>query len=115
MGMIKPEALGKVCWKWVRPYIGGCRGKHIDLDGKTIRGASGMVDINIHMVSAWVTEARIAMGRIRAEEKNNEITAIPVLLAAPDVRGAIVSIDAMGCKKAIAQQIIAQEAQTCWR
>ena len=111
MGMIKPGALEEVYRAWVKPYIGSCLGKQINVDGKTIRGASNMGEANVHMVSAWVAEDKITMGQIRTEEKSNEITAIPPLLAALDIRGGIVSTDALGCQKAIAKQIIAQEAQ----
>jgi len=111
MGMIKPEALEQVYREWVRPYIGSCLGKQINVDGKTVRGASNMGDVNIHMVSAWVAEDKVTMGQIKTEEKSNEITAIPALLAALDIRGSTVSIDAMGCQKNIARQLIAQEAQ----
>lgn len=110
MGMIKPKALEGVYRQWVRPYIGSCIGKQIGVDGKTIRGASSMGDLNIHMVSAWIQEDGITMGQVRTKDKSNEITAIPALLAALDIRGGTVSIDAMGCQKAIAAQIIAQEA-----
>lgn len=110
MGMIKPEALENVYRQWVRPYIGSCLGKQISVDGKTIRGASSMGDINIHMVSAWIQEDGITMGQVRTEEKSNEITAIPALLGALDIRGGTVSMDAMGCQKAIARQIIEQGA-----
>lgn len=111
MGMIKPEELENVYREWVKPYIGSCMGKQINIDGKTIRGASRMGDRNFHMVSAWVREDGISMGQVITDEKSNEITAIPALLSSLDLRGGIVSIDAMGCQKAIARQIIAQEAQ----
>lgn len=63
------------------------------------------------MVSAWVREDNISMGQIITDEKSNEITAIPALLSSLDLRGGIVSMDAMGCQKTIARQIIEQEAQ----
>ncbi len=110
MGMIKPEALEEVYRAWVRPYIGSCLHKQISMDGKTIRGASNMGEANIHMVSAWVQEDKLCMGQIITEEKSNEITAMPTLLSQLDIRGSVVSSDAIGCQKAIAKQIIEQEA-----
>lgn len=111
MGMIKPEAMESVYRQWVRPYIGSCIGKQVSVDGKTVRGASSMGDINLHMVSAWIQEDGITMGQVKTEDKSNEITAIPTLLSSLDITGGIVSIDAIGCQKAIAKLIIAQEAQ----
>jgi len=111
LGMIKPAELESVYREWVRPYIGSCIGKHIPVDGKTIRGASRRGEANFHMVSAWVREDGLTMGQIKTEEKSNEITAIPALLSSLDIAGSIVSIDAMGCQKDIARSIIAQEAQ----
>lgn len=111
MGMIKPEALEQVYREWVKPYVGGCIGKQISVDGKTIRGASGMGDANFHMLSAWVQEDGLTIGQVKTEEKSNEITAIPKLLSALDITGGIVSMDAMGCQRAIATQIIEQKAQ----
>ena len=111
MGMIRPEDLERVYRQWVGPYIGSCLGKQLIVDGKTIRGASNMGNVNLHMVSVWVHEDGLTMGQIKTEEKSNEITAIPELLSALDIRGGVLSMDAMGCQKAIAKQIIEQEGQ----
>lgn len=111
IGMIKPEALEQVYREWVKPYVGNCIGKQISVDGKTIRGASNMGEINFHMLSAWVHEDGLSIGQVKTEEKSNEITAIPKLLSVLDIAGGVVSIDAMGCQRAIAAQIIEQEAQ----
>jgi predicted transposase YbfD/YdcC len=59
----------------------------------------------LHLVSAWVAERHISMGQVATEEKSNEITAIPELLDQIDIEGATVTIDAMGCQKAIAANI----------
>ena len=64
----------------------------------------------LHVVSAWVKEDGVSFGQIRTEEKSNEITAIPQLLEGLDVEGGIVTIDAMGCHKAIADKIVACKA-----
>jgi len=60
------------------------------------------------MVSAWASESGLVLGQVKTEEKSNEITAIPQLLRALSVKGCLVTIDAMGCQKAIAKQIIDQ-------
>ncbi len=85
----------------------------IAIDGKSLRRsyessenkAQGM----IHMVSAWATENELVLGQIKTEEKSNEITAIPELLNLLVVKGCIVTIDAMGCQRQIAEQIVKQE------
>lgn len=58
------------------------------------------------MVSAWANQARIVLGQVKTEEKSNETKAIPELLALLELTGCIVTIDAMGCQKSIAQEII---------
>ena len=55
----------------------------------------------IHMISAWASDNRLVLGQIKTEEKSNEITAIPELLKVLELTGSIVTIDAMGCQKAI--------------
>ena len=62
------------------------------------------------MVSAWATENRLVLGQIKTEEKSNEITAIPELLSVLELKGCIVTIDAMGCQREIVRQIVEQEA-----
>ena len=84
--------------------------RHIAIDGKSLRhsfcrGAGlGM----LHAVSAWATEQHLILGQVMTDAKSNEITAIPKLLELLDLHGALVTIDAMGCQKAIAKQIVAQ-------
>lgn len=108
---IQPKQLEAAYRSWVLPYVGGCCGKQIAVDGKTICGASSQLDNSkLHIVSAWVKEDQISLGQLRTSEKSNEITAIPELLRLLDVRGAVVTIDAMGCQTAIAEEIVKQEA-----
>ncbi len=61
----------------------------------------------LHLVSAWATEANLTLGQVATEEKSNAITAIPRLLELLDVQGALVSLEAMGCQKEIAARIVA--------
>lgn len=83
-------------------------GKHIAIDGKTLRGsfdkAAGKNPL--HLVSAWACEARLTLGQVATEAKSNEITAIPLLLELLDLKGATVTIDAMGCQREIAKKIV---------
>lgn len=82
----------------------------VALDGKTLRhsfdtatGASA-----IHIVSAWASRARLCLGQLKVEEKSNEITAIPALLKMLDIKGCLVTADAMNCQKETARQITEQ-------
>ena len=82
------------------------QGQVIAIDGKTLRGSFDAASSKsaIHMVSAWATANSISLGQVVTDEKNNEITAMPKLLV---LKGAIVTIDAMGCQTEIARKIIA--------
>jgi predicted transposase YbfD/YdcC len=84
----------------------------ISIDGKTARRShDARRDLGpLHVVSAWAGEHGLALGQQLCAEKSNEITAIPELLRKIDVRGGIVTIDAMGAQKAIAEEIIAGKA-----
>jgi len=81
----------------------------VAIDGKTNCGshdaAHGLGAL--HIVSAWASEAGVALGQVATEEKSNEITAIPLLLAQLDLTNTIITIDAMGCQKDICGQIVA--------
>jgi predicted transposase YbfD/YdcC len=87
-------------------------GRLVNIDGKTSKG-SGVTREGksaIHVVSAWVHENGMILGQLETEEKSNEITAVPLLLDMIDVRGDIVTIDAMGCQKEIAAKIREKKA-----
>lgn len=78
----------------------------IAIDGKTLRGTES----KLHLVSAWATDNGISLGQAKVDDKSNEITAIPHLLEMVNLKGSIVTIDAMGCQTAIAEQIIDAKA-----
>jgi predicted transposase YbfD/YdcC len=84
----------------------------LSVDGKTARRSHdrrhGLGAL--HAVSVWASEFGLSLGQVACAEKSNEITAIPQLLSLVDIRGAIITIDAMGTQKAIAEQIIEGEA-----
>jgi predicted transposase YbfD/YdcC len=80
----------------------------VPIDGKTVRGSyrdPNKTDA-LHLVSAWATEYGVTLGQVAVEAKSNEITAIPQLLKMLDLRDTLVSLDALGCQKSIAKQII---------
>lgn len=87
---------------------GGETRKQIAIDGKALRRSHDRRRKlgPLFLVSAWSVECGISLGQLATEEKSNEITAIPALIENLDVAGAIVTIDAAGCQKNIAQQII---------
>ncbi len=96
---------------WLSPELAG---KVVAIDGKTLRGSHDGRQSPLHLVSAFASEAGIVLGQVKTSEKSNEITAIPELLEWLDVRGAIVTLDAMGCQKAIAEKLSIKGAITCW-
>jgi len=95
---------------WVSEVVVVTNGQVIAIDGKTLRRSYDRSSNKaaIHLVSAWATQNRIVLGQVKTAAKSNEITAIPELLQLLDLNDCIVTIDAMGCQKAIAKQIIEQ-------
>lgn len=108
---LRPEPLQQCFLNWVQAVFQISDGQLIAVDGKTLRGSyeRGSKQGMIHMVSAWATQNRLVLGQRKVQEKSNEITAIPELLAVLDLDGALVSIDAMGCQTALAAQIVEQQ------
>ena len=93
--------------KWVHSISLLKKGQVIAIDGKTIRGAKSHGKKSpIHMVSAWACENNVVLGQFKTAEKSNEITAIPELLKVLEIKGCIITIDAMGCQKNIAKTIV---------
>ncbi|MGH8848825.1 MAG: ISAs1 family transposase [Polaromonas sp.] len=107
--LINPEALEQACQQWLRSIVGRVKGV-VAIDGKSVRGARDGKKHPLHIVSAWSSQNSVLLGQVRTAEKSNEITAIPQLLKLLSIQGCIVTIDAMGCQKAIAGEIIASQA-----
>jgi len=107
---LKPEAFQTCFQSWVASLMSDDEHLRptIAIDGKTLRRSHddrrGLGPL--HLVSAWASEHGLALGQVATEEKSNEITAIPELIDRIDVKGAVVTIDAMGCQKDIAQKIV---------
>ena len=97
---------------WVQATVTHTEGQVIALDGKTVRHSHNRSagKAAIHMVSAWASANHLVLGQMVVDEKSNEITALPALLAVLMLRGCIVTIDALGCQKEIAARIVAQDA-----
>lgn len=87
-------------------------GEIVSIDGKTLRRShDARYDKKaIHMVSAWASTNSLVLGQVKTDEKSNEITAIPELLRSLELKGCLITIDAMGCQKKITEVIIEQEA-----
>jgi predicted transposase YbfD/YdcC len=114
LSLIKPQEFQKAFVDWITSLVGDGdeddgQPHFVPIDGKTLRGSRGARDREkpLHLVSAWATRQGMTLGQVAVDQKSNEITAIPRLLAMLELRGAIISIDAMGCQKEIAQQIVA--------
>lgn len=109
---LKPEQLQDSFISWVRAVYQRLTGEVVAVDGKKLRHSFNTAEEQpmITMVSAWATEAELVLGQLAVAEGSNEITAIPKLLQVLDLKGCIVTIDAIGCQKEIAQQIVDQEA-----
>ena len=105
---LNPEVLQECFLEWVKTVAQLQSGEVIAIDGKTLRRSSDRGKDNgaIPMVSAWASQNRLVLGQVKVDEKSNEITAIPQLLKVLDLNGCLVTIDAMGPQKKIAQQII---------
>ena len=102
------DAFRRCFLDWVEAVAVATQGQVIAFDGKCLRGShDSLLGKNaIYMVSAWATQNHLVLGQMKVDDKSNEITAIPALLALLDVSGCIVTIDAMGCQKDIAQAIV---------
>ena len=118
LSALKPEAFQACFVNWLQSLrasaaaVSGVEQPVLAVDGKTLRrshdhsrGLSAL-----HSVSVWATDFGLTLGQVATDQKSNEITAIPELLRLIDIKGAIITIDAMGTQKAIARQIIAAEA-----
>ena len=97
---------------WMEAVAAATAGEVVAIDGKALRRSfdKGRAKRAIHMVSAWATANGVVLGQRKVDAKSNEITAIPELLALLALKGCIVTIDAMGCQRAIAQKIVEQGA-----
>jgi predicted transposase YbfD/YdcC len=108
--MLKPGEFNRCFLSWTNSLHAQLDLKQIAIDGKSLRRSFDRASAKamLHMVGAWSVENHLALGQVATDKKSNEITAIPELLRLLDLKGAIVTIDAMGCQKTIAKQIVDQ-------
>jgi predicted transposase YbfD/YdcC len=106
--LLKPATLQEVWLPWLLERR-GLPGDWLQVDGKTLRQTRRTTPKlkALHVVSAWAGQTGMTLGQVAVDAKSNEITAIPQLLELLDLRDKIVTIDAMGCQKAIAETIVA--------
>jgi len=112
LSRLDTEALQKSFISWVNSASKLTDGEVIAIDGKAVRRSfqKGNRKSAIHMVSAWACQNNLVLGQQKVDAKSNEITAIPALLDLLEIKGCIITIDAMGCQTTIADKIIAQGA-----
>ena len=106
LGRIDPVAFRAAFTAWATAALPSLADEQVCVDGKAVRGSRDGANPAVHRVSAFAGRARWVLGQQAVAEKSNEITAIPDWLELLDLRGAVVSLDAMGCQKAIAQTLI---------
>jgi predicted transposase YbfD/YdcC len=106
-GRLDAEVFGDSFMDWVRAVYSLTAGQVLAIDGKTMRGSADKTNgkAALHVVSAWASANQMVLGQVAVADKSNEITAIPELLALLVVQGCIVTVDALGCQKKIAQAI----------
>jgi len=104
---LDPRTFASCFHRWTQSMARLLGLKQIAIDGKSMRSSGNSAGLRmLHLVSAWTTTNHLTLGQVAVEAKSNEITAIPELLKLLDINGALVSIDAMGCQKAIARDIV---------
>jgi predicted transposase YbfD/YdcC len=106
---IKPAVLIGLLQRWSGELAGTLAGKQVVLDGKAVRRSfdhAWKENSHLHLVTAWCVEENLVLAQQAVAEKKNEITAIPEVLKMLDLKGATVTIDAMGTQTAIAEQIV---------
>lgn len=109
---IEPTKMAGCFIAWVQGIAELTTGEVVAVDGKTARHSYNRRDKlgAIHMVSAWANQAGLSLGQVKTEAKSNEITAIPALLDMLEIKGCIITTDAMGCQTDIAEKIVEKQA-----
>jgi predicted transposase YbfD/YdcC len=110
--LVDPNQFEQCFRQWIGQWLGTNQIGHVASDGKTLRHSFDRKrELSpLHLVSAWASEQRLVVGQVAVDSTSNEITAIPALLAGLALSGGLVTIDAVGCQKAITQTILEQKA-----
>lgn len=108
---LSPEHFQDCFSRWIQSVIQQLEGEIVPIDGKTLRRsydrASGKAAL--HMVNAWAVKNRLVLGQFHSDGPLDEISIIPELLRALSLKGCIVTVDAIGCQKEVAEQVIQQQ------
>lgn len=107
--MLDPEAFQRWFLGFMGQFAEGIAGV-VALDGKTLRRSYDRAEGQsaLHLISAWADEQRLVLGQVAVDDKSNEITAVPRLLAMLSLSGKVVTADAMHCPRQVAQQVVEQ-------
>lgn len=110
---INPKQFEKCFIHWINEVANLEKGAIVSIDGKTMRGTNDKRTGRsaIHVVSAWASQNQLVLGQVKTNEKSNEITAIPELIDLLSLKDCIVTIDAMGTQRNIAEKIIEKGAE----
>jgi predicted transposase YbfD/YdcC len=110
--LIDPDAFEACFARWAQSLMGKVEREVVAIDGKTVRRSGSRRHDHgpLHLVSAWASDQGLVLGQREVDGKSNEITAVPELLDTLHLDGAIVTLDAMGCQKQIAERIRAKGA-----
>ena len=101
-----PNELEQCFVKWTNSIVQRTDEEIIRIDGKTMHRTKGNDNPAVHIVSAWADSNNIVLGQLKTEQKSNEITAIPELLKLLMIESCMITIDAMGCQRNIASQML---------
>ena len=107
---VNPKKLEQCFIEWIKSVCNITEGRIINIDGKCLRGSKGDNASFVHMVSAWCNTNNMVLAQEKVDDKSNEITAIPALLEILVLKGCMVTIDAMGCQRTIAEKIVEANA-----
>jgi predicted transposase YbfD/YdcC len=108
LALLEPKALAEMFARWTTAVAEHTRGDLVAIDGKTLRRSfrHGASKTFVHMVSAWSSRNKLVLAQAKTDDKSNEIKAIPELLQLLALKGCTVTIDAAGCQRDIAKQIV---------
>jgi predicted transposase YbfD/YdcC len=112
IGRLTPAAVEGCLLRWVRGVVPMTEGQIVPIDGKTVRRSHNKAAgaAAVELVSAWAQENRMTLGQVKVADDSNEITAVPELLRALEIKGCIVTVDALNTQKEIASEIRDREA-----
>jgi predicted transposase YbfD/YdcC len=108
---LRPECFLDCFLRWTQSLRQAVAGEIVAVDGKALRRASRKGQAIRYVVTAWASENGLVLGQLKVADKSNEITALPPLLRALELAGCIVTVDAMGCQKQVAREIVEADAE----